>query len=213
MMALEYIQFGCGLCVPPGWINFDASPTLWLQKYLPFTTPILVRKGYPAWPTRNILYGDIVRGLPVGAQSARGVYCSHIIEHLSLQEMRISIRNVLNYLQPGGHFRMVLPDLECLAREYLADDSSQAASHFMEAACLGSHGVTSAARSLMEALFSRNKHLWMWDDKGLAKELADAGFVDVRRASFNDSDEPRFKEVEELERWNNCLGMECRRPG
>lgn len=22
-----YVQFGCGLCAPPGWLNFDASPT------------------------------------------------------------------------------------------------------------------------------------------------------------------------------------------
>lgn len=211
-MDMEYIQFGCGLCAPPGWINFDGSPTLWLQKYVPFAAPLLVRMGYPMWPIRNIRYGNIVKGLPVAAQSAKAVYCSHILEHLSLQEFRISIRNVHDYLQPGGRFRMVLPDLEYLAREYLGDGSSQAASKFMEAACLGHHGVTSPVRYLMETLFSRNKHLWMWDEKGLGKELADAGFVDICRAYFRDSQDPRFREVEDLERWQNCLGMECRRP-
>jgi len=53
-MGLEYIQFGCGLCGPPGWSNFDAIPTLWLQKYQPFKTPLLVRRGYGTFGFRGI---------------------------------------------------------------------------------------------------------------------------------------------------------------
>src|SRR5262245_22988509 len=26
-----YVQYGCGLSAPDDWLNFDASPTLWLQ--------------------------------------------------------------------------------------------------------------------------------------------------------------------------------------
>ncbi len=47
------------------------------------------------------------------------------------------------------------------------------------------------------------------DFKGISKELADAGFIKIRRAYFNDSADPRFKEVEDIGRWENCLGVEC----
>ncbi len=52
----------------------------------------------------------------------------------------------------------------------------------------------------------------MWDYKALAQELRDAGFVNIRRATFNDSADPRFKEVEDQGRWADCLGVECNRP-
>ena len=55
-------------------------------------------------------------------------------------------------------------------------------------------------------------HRWMWDYKGLVHELGQIGFVNIRRAEFGDSLEPRFSDVEEFYRWESCLGIECRRP-
>jgi hypothetical protein len=65
---------------------------------------------------------------------------------------------------------------------------------------------------LPTALFGRARHLWMWDYKGLADELAAAGFTDIRRAQMGDNPDPRFKEVESIERWPDCLGVDCKRP-
>jgi hypothetical protein len=28
----RFTQFGCGLCAPPTWLNFDASPAMRLQR-------------------------------------------------------------------------------------------------------------------------------------------------------------------------------------
>jgi hypothetical protein len=56
-------------------------------------------------------------------------------------------------------------------------------------------------------------HLWMWDYRAMEAELKGVGFVDVRRAYFNDSADPMFKLVESENRWANCLGVECRKPG
>lgn len=49
----------------------------------------------------------------------------------------------------------------------------------------------------------------MWDYKAIAAELEQAGFRDIRRAAFNDSQDVLFRDVEELSRWENCLGVEC----
>ena len=52
----------------------------------------------------------------------------------------------------------------------------------------------------------------------MARQLREAGFVNVRRCAFNDSEDPMFKAVEERGRFvdetNNLteLAMECRKP-
>jgi len=209
-MQREYIQFGCGTCAPASWLNFDAGPAFWLESRLPFLKPILLRRGFPDYP-KNIRYGDVVKGLPVEPSSARAVYCSHVLEHLSLEEFRIAIRNVLHYLQPGGYFRLVVPDLESLMKEYFLDPRADASSRFMETSHLGEARCLRGPRGALVSTFGRSKHRWMWDYKAIESELAAADFVDIRRARFGDSSDPRFKDVESEGRWERCLGVECRR--
>ena len=45
-----YIQFGCGLCAPATWRNFDAGPAFWIERYLPVLKPALLKRGYPDYP-------------------------------------------------------------------------------------------------------------------------------------------------------------------
>jgi hypothetical protein len=52
----------------------------------------------------------------------------------------------------------------------------------------------------------------MWDYKAIAPELEAAGFAAIRRATLGDSPDPMFALVEDPGRWENCLGVECRRP-
>jgi len=212
----EYIQFGCGLCVPAQWRNFDAGPAFRLQRALPFLKPMLVRAGFPEYPP-GIEYGDVILGLPVAPGSASAVYCSHVLEHLALDEFRATLRNVHSYLRPatadapGGTFRFVLPDLGHLIGEYVRSSDAEAASNFMRESYLGVASQGRGARRLLRAIFGRSAHLWMWDEKNMAAELAAAGFTHIRRAQLGDNPDPAFAAVEDRGRWENCLGMECRR--
>src|SRR5580704_184417 len=126
-----YVQYGCGLCSPEGWLNFDASPTLRLQKI-----PVMGRLAPVKFPA-SVRYGDIRKGLPVADGSADGVYCSHVLEHLALEDFRKALKNTFRILRPGGAFRMVLPDLKLLATEYLARSEPNAAMRFMESSLMG----------------------------------------------------------------------------
>jgi predicted SAM-dependent methyltransferase len=163
--------------------------------------------GFPAY----IEYGDIVRGLPVRDGSCELAYSSHVLEHLALSDLRVALRNTHRYLRPGGTFRLVLPDLERFARDYLASDDPQAGNRFLSDARLGTLVRTRGMTEVVRAQFGSSAHLWMWDYKGLAAELAEAGFTGIRRAQFGDSADSRFRDVEILERWNGCLGIECTR--
>lgn len=206
---MTYIQYGCGHEAPASWTNFDSSPTIVLER-IPILNLLYSKNAVRFAP--HVRRGNIVSGLPVPPTSADAVYCSHTLEHLALDEFRTALRNTRTMLKPGGTFRFVLPDIEYLARQYIASDSPTAAHTFLEDSMLG---TATRPRGLVEFLkrwLGGSKHLWMWDYKAMAHELAAAGFVDIRRASFGDATDLRFKEVENIGRWTNCLGVECRRP-
>lgn len=206
---MTYIQYGCGHEAPASWSNFDSSPTIVLER-IPVVNLLYSKNAARFAP--YVRRGNIVRGLPVPPASADAVYCSHTLEHLALDEFRTALRNTRAMLKPGGTFRFVLPDLEYLARQYIASGSPTAAHTFLEDSMLG---TASRPRGLVEFLkrwLGGSKHLWMWDYKAMAHELAAAGFTDIRRATFGDATDPKFKEVENIGRWTNCLGVECRRP-
>ncbi len=206
-MDLQYAQYGCGLCAPLGWRNFDTSPTLRIQK-LPLIGHRIRNLGSEPFP-KNVEYGDIVRGLPLSPNSCKAVYCSHVLEHLALEDFRVALKNTHDYLQEGGVFRFVLPDLEKLAQDYLKADDPNAASVFMEEAYLGKKNRPKGFNGFVRLWMGNSAHLWMWDFKSMSAELSQAGFRQIRRAAFGDSQDPRFGEVEELHRWQDCLGMEC----
>jgi SAM-dependent methyltransferase len=207
-MTRDYVQYGCGFCAPQTWTNFDSSPTLRFER-----TPIVGRlytKNAKRFP-ENVRYGDIVRGLPISPASCQGVYCSHVLEHLALDDFDTALKNSYSYLEPGGVFRFALPDLEQLARTYLDDPDPDAAMRFMQDTYLGTKHRARGLRGLIVGSLGNSAHLWLWDEKSMAKKLAEHGFKDIRRASFGDAEDPRFNDVEEESRFTGCLAMQCRR--
>jgi hypothetical protein len=202
----SHVQYGCGLSAPSEWLNFDASPTLRLQKLPIVGRWSVVRQ--PLFPSA-VLYGDIVRGLPVPAQSCRAVYCSHVLEHLSLADLRTALINTRKILGKGGIFRLVVPDLRILAQRYAADGSDTAAMRFMTDSGLGLPQRNRGAIGLLRSWLGNSQHLWMWDYPSLCKELQAAGFSGARAARLGDSEDPLFSAVEDNSRWDDATAIQC----
>ena len=211
MIDGHYLQYGCGWDAPDGWLNFDASPTLRIERIPALGKPLssLLKRNSAPFPD-NVRYGDIVKGLPVGNESCSGIYCSHVLEHLALYDFRSALVNTRKILRPGGIFRLVIPDLEFFIAEYKSEDSCEAALEFMHATGLGELSRTTGIKGIAQAVWGNSRHRWMWDHRSLEGELYKAGFTQIRRAEFGDSCDPKFSEVERQERWANCLGIECR---
>ncbi|MGD0843134.1 MAG: methyltransferase domain-containing protein [Geobacteraceae bacterium] len=161
----------------------------------------------------NVEYGDIVKGLPISPESCNGVYCSHVLEHLSLDDCRSALHNTHKLLRPGGIFRLVLPDLEHSVRQYLSNPSNDAAPAFMRETSLGRERRPRGLKGFIVSWLGNSQHFWMWDYKSIEQELRNAGFVGIRRASFCGSADSVFREAEDKDRWESCLGVECRKPG
>ena len=189
----KYLQYGCGFSNPTGWENYDSSPTLRIQR-TPIIGKIMKSSLNVVFP-KNIKYGDIVNGLNVSKNTYDGIYCSHVLEHLSYYDLKKTLKNTYEYLKPGGIFRMVLPDLEFLCREYVNEvnkKNPKSSLRFMNDSLLG---VTERKRGLKQTLINmlgNSKHLWMWDYYSLSEELKEVGFLDIRRCEFNDSVDKMF---------------------
>lgn len=60
-----------------------------------------------------------------------------MLEHLALIEMRESLKNIHNMLRAHGCFRLIVPDLECLVKEYCGSESENRAHVFIEQTGMG----------------------------------------------------------------------------
>jgi predicted SAM-dependent methyltransferase len=93
---VKLLNVGCGRCYHSAWTNID----------LVAATPEV--RAY-----------DLRRGLPYDDNSFDGVYHSHVLEHLTPDAAESMLRECARVLKPGGVLRVVVPDLEGIAREYL----------------------------------------------------------------------------------------------
>lgn len=194
------------------WLNFDISPTLRAQK-LPIIGNIIRNRIKAVFP-KNVKYGDIIKGLPIQNNSCDGLYCSHTLEHLSLEDFRKAIKNSFALLKEGGIFRCVVPDLEIMARNYiksLETGNNSASVKFMQDTLMGVVSRPRSFKELVSMLFGNKNHLWMWDALSMAEELHKVGFVKIRNCQYNDCEDSMFNLVEDPDRFENAVAIECRK--
>ncbi len=203
-----FVHFGGSYAgpAPKEFLNFDSSPTLRFER-IPLIGK-LYKKNKEFFPL-NVMYGDIVKGLPLEENSVEGIYCSHVLEHLALNELKISLKNVYKLLKKKGIFRAVLPDMKSHSIKYSNGEISSI--DFLKKTGLGTLNRNRSFKEMLINHFGGSKHLWMWDFQSMKKELLECGFIEVREASFNDSLNQEFKLVETESRWKNepVIGFEA----
>ena len=208
-----YVQYGCGFSAPDGWMNFDASPTLRFER-VPLIGRLYTRNArrFPA----SARFGDVVYGLPIQPGTVRGLFASHVLEHLSLADCRKALRNSHVYLAQGGIFRLIVPDLRARAERYVRQQDENAANEFLECLNMGEEGPSGTVRGRLSALVGNSRHRWMYDEASMRRELAAAGFVAIRKCVFGDCSDPMFARVEDMARFKDGqfleCALECRKP-
>ena len=222
MIQHTRVQFGCGLCAPDGWLNFDSTPTLWVARLpLSRTMAAVIQRAAQAQPGNHLhlmlanlrntraRYGDITRGLPLPNGSVQQLYASHVIEHLPLNATRDALQECRRLLAPDGLFRLVVPNLRYLAKRYLDAVNHQDDRHAAIQFCLES-GMGSSSWGPVWSRLRGDRHHLMHDVASLTLLLEEAGFSNVRQAHFGDS-QLDFSAVEDPERWRepDNIGLEC----
>lgn len=90
------LNIGCGDKFHPYWTNLD---------YVSSSAEVL------SW--------DLRKGLPFPDNSFDGCYSSHVLEHLTPEEAFRFVAEIFRVLRPGGIVRLVVPDFERMAKDYL----------------------------------------------------------------------------------------------
>lgn len=93
---MRCLNLGCGRRFHPQWTNVDFA----------------ARGG-------GVIAHDLRKGIPFPDASFDVVYHSHVLEHFSQEDASRFMRECLRVLRPTGILRVVVPDLEFLARSYL----------------------------------------------------------------------------------------------
>lgn len=92
----QKLNLGCGSRFVDDWINVDIVPT----------DPSVIKMDFRS----GLIYKD---------NSIDVIYISHVIEHFSLPDAFGLLKECLRVLKPLGIIRVVVPDLENIARLYL----------------------------------------------------------------------------------------------
>lgn len=209
------LNCACGITSHPEWNNVDFFPYARLKQH-----PLLVRfvKGIGFLSeTRlerlssvdpHILYWDLRKGIPYENNTFDVVYHSHFMEHLPRAGAFQFLKDCYRVLLPGGTLRVVVPDLELLANQYLCtlsqlktpgngggrnilDEHLHNIDHLLgQMAELRESGIREQTRVVRyaerfvrgEAKGTREleRHRWMYDRFSLGRALQDAGFVNIR---------------------------------
>ncbi|MBI5305987.1 methyltransferase domain-containing protein [Candidatus Wolfebacteria bacterium] len=211
----DKLHIGCGLNFQEDWINLDGSWNAWFAKYSYLRKLLRIFRLAPnldvEW-SPDIIIHKVLRPLPFPNNSMRVVYTSHLLEHLYLDEARALLRECWRVLKFGGVLRIMVPDLENMASQYVNDIKNKnenvalLADLFIKS--LGFRDTHSPRGGIIYRIYSSLKdfhtHKWMYDKNSLAYYMEQAGFQDVKKMQRYKS---RIENIEKIEQ-NNGLCVE-----
>lgn len=160
------VNLGAGPHGKPGWVNVDISR----------------ERGV------NCVY-DLRRDLPFEDGAVAGLFCEHVLEHLHrTEETPRFLRECLRVLEPGGVFRVIVPDGGRYLRAY--SQEGWAALDALRGTDAEHRDPWSGGRyrtrmELINEVFRQNgEHQYAYDAATLMTDLREAGFEQVVEQSF-----------------------------
>jgi len=96
MSTAALLNLGCGRRFHRAWTNLDFAPA-----------------------SPDVIAHDLSKPLPFESNHFAMVYCSHVLEHFDRESGERFLIECVRVLRPGGTLRVVVPDLELLAKNYI----------------------------------------------------------------------------------------------
>ncbi|MGO8999747.1 MAG: class I SAM-dependent methyltransferase [Polyangiaceae bacterium] len=144
---------------------------------------------------------DLRRPLPFPDASVEAIYSEHFIEHLEFPgELEVFLKECMRVLCRGGVFEAGLPDVE---RSLIAYTQKDRAYFENESKRWHPAWCTTFMDNVNFTFRQGGEHKYAYDFQTLARRLADAGFIDIERRPWRETDSPG---------WEGCLYVTCKRP-
>lgn len=199
------INFGCFETGLSGWINVDNARRHIIISKIPGLAKALyifkiLRKPiynlHSQGKFRNIVYGDATKRMKFKSNSVDYIYSSHMLEHIYPKGVKFFLFECKRVLRKGGVLRLLLPDIEYSARQYLKSVKDPNSANTFSKLIY--------ATSFKEGY--KNSHKWMYDKYSLSKILKDVGFSKVIVGKFKKGS---FPDVEKLDSHDHSLILEA----
>lgn len=201
------LHLGCGSQVLEGWVNVDYALGAWCAK-VPLFRPLnrRLRIFNLDWDSRIHLH-DLTRRFPWEDGTAQVVYSSHTLEHFSREHGRHFLGECHRVLEKNGIIRLVVPNLEHIARQYLSGQLP--ADEFLQVLGVLYGTGTNPLKNRM-AFLLEYPHKCMYDTPTLKRALEETGFRATSRGPY-ESDIPDIRQVELESRVQNAVIVEGRK--
>jgi SAM-dependent methyltransferase len=202
------LNLGSSARTAPGWNNVDFSWLIRLSKR-PNLSQILLRAGILSEfryhricsLDKHAILWDLRKGIPFEDKTFDAVYHCHVLEHIERESAPGFLSECYRVLKPGAVLRVVVPDLEILARNYLEAIGKVPQAESMEQLRLAteeifdqmvqrvpktrkdSNALVRFAETILIGDTARAGilHRWMYDRFSLSHLLAQVGFVNMQR--------------------------------
>lgn len=158
-----------------------------------------------AWPAATRVH-DVTTGLPHADGSVDAIFTSHMLEHLDPHDGFELLRECHRALRPGGILRVVVPDLEVIARAYVERDrmffqsfEGTLAEAFVSSLYLRPMTRGSRCARILRGILRADDggHRWLHDEESLLHYVRAAGFTSVTRVAFREGADPEVAALDE----------------
>lgn len=155
--AGKFVQIGCGKEYIDGMVNVEAN-----------------------FQRKKDVWLDITLGLPFATGSIKGLYTSHVMEHLTFANNRRVMAEYFRVLEPGAKIRLLVPDLEYAINAYVKKDIPK----FPD----WPDSFKSPGGKFNNFTLVANQHFVLFDFSLMEEFLSEAGFTDIQRVPMCRSD-------------------------
>lgn len=172
------LQLGCGRHTLKGWLNSDYAPNL-----------------------NNVISIDATKTYPFEANTFDYIFSEHMIEHFSLRQGHLMLRECFRVLRDGGKLRISTPDLAFLISLYQTDKSELQKEYIKWSTQTFISGAPSCEDTFVINNFVRDwGHTFIYDEKALRFAMQEAGFKEITRFALNESEDLALRDLENIHR-------------
>jgi len=159
------LHLGCGTQYKKSWINIDNNSD------------------------RNIKQLDInynlAKGIPFKDSSVDYIYNEHFIEHLTVEEGLLFLKECKRVLKKGGILRIATPDLAEIIKFYNNENWKEDCYDFFNKFNLN---FVKTRAEVVNMDFHWWGHKWLYDKEELERRLKESGFKNIKFCNINESD-------------------------
>ena len=148
------LHIGSGTVRLDGWLNTDILPT----------APLFL---------------DATQPFPLRDNSVRYIFCEHFLEHISRHAAFQFLKESFRVLHPEGILRISTPDVEALAREYLA--GSERVRLLLDRNERLGYKYARYPVDILNKAFYEDSHACLYDHELLEQMLHSVGFQEITR--------------------------------